>query len=286
LVLVAFFTVATLAAFLAMQFTEYRVSWPDLAQGLTFHFPTEYLLLALAVYGATGVNSAELSTYTYWCIEKGYPGYVGTDPGDPDRVTRARGWLRVLQTDVWVTLGILTCATLPFYLLGAGVLHSRGERPQGLDTVLTLSNMFTHTLGPGALWLFGGAAFCILLSSAIAGFGGIARILPDFLVEFGWLRRANLHARRAWIRGYGTLAPLVSCLLYFLAPQPLLLLSIGALSGALLLPIQSGATLWLQARCLETKLRPTRLAQSLLWLIFMLQAGLALLLVLYTLSSG
>ncbi len=287
LVLVSLFTAATLAALAAMQFTAYRVTWPELAQGLTFSFPPEYLLLALAVYGATGVNSAELSTYTYWCIEKGYPGYIGAAPADPqracERMNRARGWLRVLHTDVWVTLAILTCATLPFYLLGAGVLHALGERPQGLDTVLTLSNMFTQTLGPGARWLFGGAAFCILLSSAIAGFGGIARFLPDFLIEFGWLQRANLHARRAWIRGYGTLAPLASCLLYFMAPQPLLLLTIGALAGALLLPIQSGATIWLQARRLEPTLRPTALTQSLLWLIFLLQAGLALLLVSYTL---
>ena len=281
LLLVSAFTLATLTAAIAMQFTPFRVTLPDLASGLEFRFPVEYLVLGLAVYGSTGVNSAEIPGYCYWCIEKGYAGHIGGDATDPLRRGRAQGWIRVLQLDVWVTLVILTCATLPFYLLGAGVLHAGGHQPQGLDTVRLLSQMFTQTLGNWSLWLFGGAAFCILFSSVVAGFGSTARLLPDFLVEFGWLARSNLGARRAWIRAFGALAPVASCGGYLLVNNPLTLLSIGALAGAVLLPVQSGSTLWLQHRRLDSGLRPSSLARKALILTFLFQLLLAALVVRY-----
>ena len=166
LLLVGGFTFATLVCAIAMQFTEYGIGADDLAAGFAFRFPAEHLVLALAVYGYTGVNSSEIPAYTYWCIEKGYPSFIGDDREDPAWVERARGWVGVLQTDVWLTLVILTCATLPFYVLGAGVLHAIGSQPSGLDTLSALSNMFTVTLGPWSVWLFGIGALFILFSNS------------------------------------------------------------------------------------------------------------------------
>jgi len=286
LVLVAGFTLATLASLVAMQYTPYRITLADLAGGLEFQFSAGYLVLALAVYGATGVNSAELSTYPYWCIEKGYAAFIGDGGTEPERLQRARGWLRVLQLDVWVTLAVLTCATLPFYLLGAGVLHAGGKIPQGLEMVHVLSGMFTQTLGNWSLWLFGGAAFFILWSSVLSGYGGTARLLPDFLVEFGLLHRERLSARKAWIRGWGTAAPLAGCVFYLTARDPLVLLLIGAVAGAVLLPIQSGSTLWLQRNHLEAPLRASTGARLALWLTFLFQAAMVVLVVRYALPWG
>ena len=56
------------------------------------------------------------------------PGFVGGDRDAAGWTSRAKGWIRVVQTDVWVTLVILTCATLSFYFLGAGVLHRLNEK--------------------------------------------------------------------------------------------------------------------------------------------------------------
>jgi Mn2+/Fe2+ NRAMP family transporter len=275
LALVAAFTVATLGAAIAMQFTEFRVTASDLATGLAFELPVEHLVIALAVYGATGVNSAEISTYTYWCVEKGYPSFVGARRDDPGWPARARGWIRLLQTDVWITLVILTCATLPFYLLGAGVVHASGRQPQGLETVQVLSGMFTSTLGGWSLWLFGGAAFCVLYSSVVAGFGGISRFAPDFLIEFGCLDRDNLAARRRWIRACGTLLPLASAIAYLLMPSPVVLLTVGALMGAALLPLQSGATIWLQRHRMDPRVRHSPFVHVALWLTFLFQLAMA-----------
>lgn len=281
LLLVAGFTAATLIAAFALQDTAFRVTWSDVSAGLRFDFPAQALVLALAVYGATGVNAAEISTYTYWCVEKGYSRHVGDRRNDPDWLARARGWLRVLQLDISVTLVILTCATLPFYLLGAAVLHATGQQPQGLETVSVLSAMFTETLGHWSLWLFGGAAFCILFSSVVAGFGGISRIGADYLVEFGLLDRTRLEPRLRWTRAFGTLLPLVSVIFYLAIPNPVALLSIGALGATLLLPVQSGATLWLQRQRMDQRLRPGRAARALLWLTLLFQLVLAALVVRY-----
>ena len=81
--LVMSFTVITLVCAVTMQFSDYAVSLPDLASGLRFDFPLEFAVLALAMYGFTGVNSSESASYTYWCIEKGWPSHIGADRNDP-----------------------------------------------------------------------------------------------------------------------------------------------------------------------------------------------------------
>lgn len=281
LVLVLSFTATTLICAITMQFTEYRVTAEDLSAGLRFDFPVEYLALALAVYGYTGVNSGETAAYTYWCIEKGYPGFVGADHDDSDWLERARGWIGVVRTDVWLTLIILTCATLPFYVLGAGVLNALGERPEGLDTLSALSNMFTHTLGGWAVWLFGVGAFCILFSTTLSGIGAGGRFIPDYLIEMGFLDRDKLWVRRAWIRAYGALIPIVAFAFYLWIQNPVVLISVGAAAGALLLPVQSGVVLWLQRNAMNPKVRPRTYVTAVLWCIFAVQLGLAYLVLRY-----
>ena len=280
LVLVLAFTAATLVCAIAMQFTEFGVTAADLVTGFSFDFPLEYLVLALAVYGYTGVNSSETSAYTYWCIEKGYPSFIGR-PDAPGWEERARGWIAVLKTDVWVTLLILTCATLPFYILGAGVLNALGERPDGLETLSVLSGMFTQTLGPWAVWLFGIGAFCILFSTTLAAVSGGGRYIPDYLMELGYLDRDNLRARRLIIRGYAVVILILAFLLYLTGQNPVLLVTIGALTLALMLPIQSGAVLWLQARRMDPRIRPGRFVRGAVWAIFLFELGMSGLVVRY-----
>lgn len=85
---------------------------------------------------------------------------------------RARGWICVVHTDVLLTLFLLSLATIPFYMLGAGVLNWMGRIPDGLETVGILSNVYTETLGVWAWWLFMFGAFLVLFSTVISGLGG------------------------------------------------------------------------------------------------------------------
>ena len=280
LVLVMSFTVATLICAILMQFTDYAVTRADLASGFSFSFPIEFLVMALAVYGYTGVNSSETSAYTYWCVEKGYCSYIGR-PEAPGWEARAKGWMKVLQADVWVTLIILTCATVPFYILGAGVLRALGERPDGLETISVLSEMFTQTLGPWAVWLFGIGAFCILFSTTLASISGGGRYIPDYLMELGFLDRSNLAARRAIIRGYVVVIPILAFILYFTFQNPVLLVTIGAMTLALMLPIQSGAVLWFQTHLMDPRIRPRRYIRVAIWGIFLFELAMAGLVIWY-----
>ena len=273
--LVVTFTVLTIVGVMLMQGTEFAMRVEDLAAGFTFEFSTAFAVLALATYGYTGVNSGEIATYTYWCIEKGYSARIGKFDDSPEWYQRAHGWLRVLRTDVWVTLIILTCATIPFYFLGAGVLHALGEQPTGKTMIQALSNMYTQTLGPWSLWLFGVGAFCILYSTTVAAIAAGARFLPDYLIEFGFVTRDRVDLRRAIIRWYGVVAPFIGLGLYAGFQRPVLMVTIAACYFAMMLPLQSAATIYLQAKRLPAQVRPKRPARYLLWLTFLVQLFLA-----------
>ena len=276
LLLVMTFTLLTLTSAALMQGTEFATRLPDLAAGFEFDFSIEFAVLALAAYGYTGVNSGEISSYSYWCVEKGYPARIGRFEDSPAWYARANGWLRVLRTDVWITLFILTLATIPFYLLGAGVLHATGQQPSGNATIIALSNMFTQTLGGWSLWVFAVGAFCILFSSSIAGVAGGARYIPDYLMELGFISRQQLNVRYAIIRWYGALVPFIGLLLYAGFQRPVMMVTIAGSFAAIMLPVQSGLTIYLQAKRLPEEVQPGFAAKWFLRATFVFQTCMAM----------
>jgi len=275
LAMVLSFSFATIVSALLMQSTEYAATPANLMEGLRFEGLSEHWVLAIGMYGATGVAASEISAYTYWCVEKGYPSYVGGEPDDPQWLERAKGWIRVVQTDVWVTLVILTFATLSFYFLGAGVLNRLGELPSGTDTITVLSNMFTATLGPWAFWLFIFGAFCILFSTTLSGIGAGSRSFPDLMVTFGFIDRQNLARRKKWTRGYIVAMPAISTLIYVFYQEPITLVIFGATFGAFMLPVQSFMTLYLQAKQMDQRIRPRVWVTACIFVIFFVQAILS-----------
>jgi Mn2+/Fe2+ NRAMP family transporter len=281
LAMVVLFTATTLACAIAMQFTEFGITLPMLSRGFEFEFPTEHFVLALGVYGITGLNAGENAAYSYWCIEKGYPSFIGADKQDPGWTQRAIGWIKVLQTDVWLTVIILTLATVPFFILGAGVLHQLGVQPGGSETISSLSKMFTRTLGQWAVWVFGFGAFLILFSTTVAGIAIGGRFLPEYLIELGFIERGNLRLRLKITRGYILAAPALSLALYLLIERPVQMATALGVVAAVMLPIQSGATLWLQSRHMDARVRPGRVPYAILWLVFGFQAVMSCLVIWY-----
>ena len=94
------------------------------------------------------IVSGDICAYTHWCIEKGYPSFLGAERAGANWERHARGWMKALHTNAWLALIVVTCATVPYYMLGAGVLHKMGIVPEGNDaTIGALSNTFTQTLG-------------------------------------------------------------------------------------------------------------------------------------------
>ncbi|HYP17558.1 MAG TPA: Nramp family divalent metal transporter, partial [Opitutus sp.] len=115
--LVGAFTVTTLVAVTALQFTPYAVTGAQIASGLSFELPVD-LATAFGAFGLIGVGASELIYYPYWCLEKGYGRKVGPDDGSVEWGRRAAEWLRVMRLDAWLSFALYTSTTVAFYLLG------------------------------------------------------------------------------------------------------------------------------------------------------------------------
>ncbi len=281
LAMVASFTILTILCFFFMQGTQYATTLDQLVSGFKFEFYPEFAFLALAAYGYTGVNSGEIASYTYWCIEKGYPARIGPYKSSESWAMRAKGWLGVLRTDVWVTLCILTLATIPFYFLGAGVLHATGQAPTGQETIRALSGMYTETLGSWSLWVFAIGAFFILYSSTVSAVAAQSRILPDYFIEFGFLSRDRVDKRKKITKIWIFLAPVGGFLFAEFIQRPVLLVSITACVFALMLPIQSWVTLHLQSKRLPKEVYPKPTTNYFLKFTLLLQCVMACLVLYY-----
>ena len=188
----------------------------------------------------------------------------------------------MLRTDIWITLLLLTCATIPFYFLGAGVLHAMGLRPAGSEAISALSYMFTETLGEWSLWLFAVGAFSILYSSSLASVAGGARFVPDYLIELGYLARDRLDVRQRIIQTYCLVVPFVGLGLYAGFQRPVLMVTIAASYAAIMLPVQCGITIYLQGKRLPAEVQPRWLAKWLLRITFAMQLVLALAVIYFT----
>lgn len=271
--MVAMFTLSTIVAMIALQWTPYRVSSADLWHGLSFQLPASFTV-AFAAFGITGVGGSELIYYPYWCLEKGYARFVGPRDASPGWMERARGWLRVLHADALLSLVIYTSATVAFYILGAAVLHSRGTQVTDRELIETLSQMYRQTLGEAGGWIFLAGAFAVLYSTFFVATASNARLLADGLQIFGVTRYRDDGDRRRMVRIASIGLPIASATIYFLFPQPVVLVLIGALGQGLMLPFLGGAALYFHHR----RLAPV-LGLSMLFTIGLWIAALAMMLV-------
>ncbi|HJL95448.1 MAG: hypothetical protein CMD53_05055 [Gammaproteobacteria bacterium] len=285
LVMVLFFSFITIAIAFSMQSTEYEVNFEQISQGLTFSFPTEFLPLALAVFGFTGISYGEIMAYTYWCLEKGYAQDTRND------IQETKAWIKTMQTDVWVTVLFITIGTLPFFFLGAGVLHFVPELQESLatnsfwdvDIIGALQNMFSLVLGGWAKWLFIILAFFVLFSTLLSGTAAFTRTIADYLISTGLVLEQE-DTRTYLIKLIAFFIPFFSCVFYFILPNPITLLIIAGIWAAMGLPIVNIGALYLISK-LDKDLQPKQSTKTILWLSLILQITMALL-ILYDMTIG
>ena len=200
--LMGLFTLFTLMCVGLLQGTEYAVSSEQVASGLTFSLPRAVLGAAVAAFGLTGVGASEIIAYPYWCLEKGYAGFTGPREPSDQWVQRARGWIRVMYWDALLSMLVYTLMTCAFYLLGASVLHGRGEVPKGSEMIRVLSRIYTETAGVGAMALYLIGAIIVLFSTLFAGSAAWTRMFSDAFAQVGLLDYSNETQRQRWIRGF------------------------------------------------------------------------------------
>jgi Mn2+/Fe2+ NRAMP family transporter len=253
----------TLASVGLLQSTPYAHSASDLLDGLTFTIPLGGLTTALAVFGITGIGTSELVYYPYWCVEKGYADAAGPPDSSPVWLERARGWIRVMNVDALVSMVVYTVLTVAFYVLGASVLHARGDVPEGMEMISTLSKMYTEILGPGAFYLFLAGAFFALFSTLYVSIAANARVLADYSEIMAWSRPEH---RRTVVRWLVTLTPALNLLLFVTFQAPLWMVIIGGLAQVIMLPVLAGAAVYLRYGKLDPRLAPGRVLDTLVWI--------------------
>ena len=263
---VGLFTLITLLAAVVLTRMPEYFSWGDVWQGFSFELPDAGLAIALATFGITGVGATELYMYTYWCVEKGYARYTGPHEDSEAWRRRARGWMRVLYADAWLSCLVYTSATIAFYLLGAGILHGMGQVPASSDMIPVLSNIYTQTLGGWAKWLFYPGAIIVLYGTVFASTAGHSRMCADFMRIFGVYEHDDYQARTRWRDRFIIVLTVIPVAFYFVfGEQPVAMVQWGGTAQAWTLPIISIGTVYLVQRHMPKEMRATHLMTFLLW---------------------
>jgi Mn2+/Fe2+ NRAMP family transporter len=269
-ILVFAFTAVTVTALILLQRTTWAVSASELADGMSFRLPPVHpgvspLKTALASFGIIGLGAAELIMYPYWCLEKGYARYTGPRDQSPAWYDRARGWIKVLYTDAWLSVAVYTFATIAFYLLGAAVLGRIGLDPSGNTMIRTLAEMYVPVFGPAARALFILGAFAVLYSTFFVASAGFARMVADGAGLFG-LHEGTEAVRMRWTRVISFIWPLVAVSILFFVRAPVAMVLASGLAQAVMLPMLGVAVLYFRYRRVDPGLRPGRLWDLMLWL--------------------
>ena len=64
--------------------------------------------------------------YPYWCTEKGYARWAGTNDGSAAWRDRALGWIKVMNVDILASMVIYCAATLRRSTFSGRVYFMRG----------------------------------------------------------------------------------------------------------------------------------------------------------------
>jgi Mn2+/Fe2+ NRAMP family transporter len=273
--LVVTFTLMTVVC-VALLPVEHRITAQDLGAGLAFRIPVGATVAAFTMFGITGVGASELLAYPYWCIEKGYGRFVGPRDESPGWAERARGWLRVMRLDAWVSMIIYTIATLSFYILGAAVLHGRtkGDGLPASQMIPTLAGMYEPTLGPRAATAFiVVGSFSVLYSTLFAATAGNSRILTDFLRVNRFIDPDSEAVRLWWVRFFCTLLPSIGFVLYLTYRNPVLMVTFGGVMQGLTLPLIAAAAVFLRYRRTDRRITP-----GMIWDLFLIASMVGLML--------
>ncbi|MGN6134483.1 MAG: Nramp family divalent metal transporter [Aureliella sp.] len=264
-VIVVSATCITVLAATSLGSTDYPIRGSDIAKGLEFRIPEAGIAVAFAVFGITGVGATELFYYPYWCLEKGYARFVGACDDSADWERRARGWIRVMHLDAWVSMIVFTLSTVAFYFMGAAVLHPQGLDPKGPALVETLSNMYVGPFGRWARSLFLIGAGVVLFKTLYLSCAANSRLTVDFLNLTGLAKIESAPQRARWIQRFCLLYPCLALLFYIVARDPQLMVKIGGFAQAATLPMIASAAVYFRYFKVHRHLRPWPVTDLLLW---------------------
>ena len=273
--MVAAFTLCTIIAVGSIQWSDFAITGAQLAEGFKFRLPDNFTT-AFGAFGIIGVGASELIYYPYWVLEKGYARNVGPNDGSAEWYERARGWMKVMRVDAWVSMVVYTLATVAFFLLGAAVLHTKGLEVTNDTLIPTLAHMYRESFGPMGLHIFLLGAFFALFSTMFVATASNARLLVDGLKLFKLVNYPDEEARQRLIRICCVVLPAISVGMFMLWEKPVTLVFIGAVGQGLMLPFLAMAALYFRYKRTDAPLQPGGAWTFFLWVaaVSMIAAGI------------
>ena len=266
ILMVAGFTLLTLASVLAISFTPFGFTFSDVLTGLRFELPPDLVFIAIGAFGITGVASDEIIAYTYWCLEKGYATYTGVNDGSEEWQLRANGWIKIMQLDAIVAMVIYTIVTAAFYLLGASILHGQKEIPEGNELINSLALIYTQSLGSEARLAYLAGAFFVLYSSVFATLAYWSRLFPDIFGQLGWINAESLTDRKKWVAILAWLFPCLWVIAYLFIEMPTFMILSGGAVGSILLLIVVFAAINFRSQNKFLKIASGPVSEIMFWL--------------------
>lgn len=257
-------TLITMGGAAALAWTSYPVTMSDVASGLTFQVPRSGLADAFAVFGITGVGATELFYYPYWCLEKGYARFAGKVNNSADWERRARGWVRVMHLDAWVSMVVFTISTVAFYLMGAAVLHAQGLVPEKDSMIATLSEMYVGPFGPWTREVFLIGAGAVLFKTVYLASAANSRLVTDFLGLNQFVSLTTPEKRARVISWFCLFLPALATMFFIINRNPTFMVTVGGVAQAATLPMIAVVALYLRYAKVDRRLQPWLITDILL----------------------
>ncbi len=260
--LVVLFTFVTVGNVIALQFTQqWSLSLDDFARGFQFRLPPgddpwKPLATALATFGIIGVGATELITYPYWCIEKGYARYTGEWNAGEDWARRAKGWLRVMYYDAFLSMFVYTIATIAFYLLGVAVLYREGRDPNDMRMVSTIASAYVPVFGSYAGWLFLLGAFAVLYSTFLVANAGHSRMFTDAAKIFGLIPKHDQRAHDKTLSFLCIFLPSLCVVSHWSGINPVHAVMFAGFMQAAMLPMIAAGAIYHRYKSCDPRLAP------------------------------
>ncbi len=273
---ISLFTLFNIICVVMLQFTPYAIRFEDLMSGLSFKLPSNAVVFAIAAFGITGIGGDEIMLYPYWCIEKGYAAFTGPRKNSPEWIKRARGWIKVMYFDAIVSMIIYTIVTITFYLLGAAILHGRGEVPKGYDMIRTLSKMYTESFGPNSRYIFLSGAVIVLFSTLFVTIASWARTFGDAFGRLKIIDFFNMEQRRRFIAIFAWVHASIGTIMFLLIRQPVIMISLGGIGTALVLLMVIYIAFFYRYKSLSKDLQPTKIYDICFWISALVILGIGI----------
>lgn len=255
----------------------------DLVVGFTPHFPAGSLLLVSALLGWMPTGVGVSIWHSLWMREDrrfaADPALVpGTEASRVDRHDRVRRGLR----DMRIGYVLSAVVGVMFLSLGAEVLRPQGLVPEGVETALTLSRIYTDRLGAWMQPVFLIIACFAMFSTTYTVMDGMPRTLTAAWRHIRGEADADRADRGRLYWTYLAAMTLGSLAVVAAVPDPVMLITVLAAVTFVFSPLYFVLNTWCVTHLIaDPLLRPSRaaLVMAALGIVFMIGTAV---LVLYT----